>query len=349
MWDESIVFKEDMEQICSSSFIPWEKLRGKKLLVSGATGIIGLSLIHALLYANQVRGLKLRIYALVRNEEKAKNLFKNALDKDISLKLVKHDVQNALFLEEDIDYIVHGAAPTSSTFFVKHPVETVQTIVSGTMNLLKFAQEKQVQGFLFLSTMEVYGHPPKGEKVTEDVVGTFSALQARNSYPLSKQLCENLCYAYAQEYQLPAVILRLTQTFGPGVDYHDGRIFAEFARCCINRQNIVLKTEGKTERSYLYTADAVSAILTALLKGIPGEAYTAANESTYCTIFEMAKLVAKQFRIDVEVKKQDVSKLGYAGTLYVDLDTTKLKSLGWSAETNLIEMYVRMIESMVVT
>ena len=130
------------------------------------------------------------------------------------------------------------------------------------------------------------------------------------------------------------------------MEYNDTRVFAEFARCAIEKRNIVLKTKGETKRSYLYTEDAVSAIFTVLLYGKNGEAYTAANEDTFCSIYEMAQLVAGLSGIDVEIKEQDVSKIGYANTLYMDLDTSKLRSLGWKAKVGLKESYERLIQSM---
>lgn len=141
-------------------------------------------------------------------------------------------------------------------------------------------------------------------------------------------------------------IVRLTQCFGPGVQYNDGRVFAEFSRCVIEQRNIVLKTKGETERNYIYTADAVEAILLVLLKGQKGEAYNVANENTYCSIFEMAKLVAESGGIDVEIHEEDVKKSGYADTLYMDLETRKLQKIGWQPITELKEMYRRMMEEM---
>jgi nucleoside-diphosphate-sugar epimerase len=146
---------------------------------------------------------------------------------------------------------------------------------------------------------------------------------------------------------VPAVILRLTQTFGPGVRYDDGRVFAEFMRCVLERRDIVLRSPGLTERSYLYTADAVSAILHVLLKGEPGEAYTAANPDTYCSIRDMALLVADsvadgeiQVRYDL---REDPAKFGYADTLTMMLDTANIRELGWVPTVSLREMFTRMI------
>lgn len=104
-------------------------------------------------------------------------------------------------------------------------------------------------------------------------------------------MAECLCASYAKEYQVPVRIARLSQTFGPGVDYNDGRVFAEFVRCAVEKRNIVLHTQGNTVRSYCYTKDAVSALLHILLKGTDGEAYNVTNMDTAVSIREMADLV----------------------------------------------------------
>ena len=169
----------------------------------------------------------------------------------------------------------------------------------------------------------------------------------RNCYPLSKQICEAICKAYQTEYRVPTKILRLTQTFGPGVELKDERVFAEFMRCVVNKTDIVLRSTGGTERCYLYTSDAVTAILTVMTKGVAGEAYTAANQDTYCSIFEMAEMVAHELakdRIQVKSEIDDIDR-GFASELFMKLDTSKIEMLGWKATRGLKEMYQRMIES----
>lgn len=249
-------------------------------------------------------------------------------------------------ISSDIDYIIHGASPTSSKFFVENPVETLETAFYGTNSLLRLAVDKNVSAFLYLSSMEVYGTPEKGTRIKESDSGSFDPAKIRNCYPLGKIVCENLCCSYAKEYNVPVKIARLTQTFGPGVDYKDSRVFAEFARCAVEHRDIVLKTKGQTQRDYLYTADAVSGILTILLKGECGQAYTVANEGTYCSVYEMAGIVAETYGIGLRVQEQDVLKQGYADTLYMDLDTEKIGRLGWRPTVGLGEMYRRMIEAM---
>ncbi len=343
MWPYGDNYIEDMKYISSASYIPWELLKGKTILVTGATGLIGFNLINGLLYADREKKLNLTVLALVRNLERAKDRFQG-LSEDGHLRFIVGDVRKIPEIEQPIDYIVHGASQTASKAFIQEPVETILTAVYGTENMLKLAKNKKPKGFVYLSSMEVYGYPEKGHKVTEDEIGALSPLDVRNSYPLSKQLCESLCCAYAREYNVPTRILRLTQTFGPGVNYNDNRIFAELARCVLEKRDIVLKTKGETERSYLYIADAVTAILAVLLRGKDGWAYNAANEDTYCSIAEMAYKVAEMGGVNVNFEIQDIKTEGFPKTLYMDMDTTILRNLGWTWGGNILDIYIKMVQ-----
>ena len=322
------IFAEDINNVAVADFIPWEKLSGKTVLITGATGLIGRTLVYGLNRANKIHGLNMRVLALVRNRARAEERFKAILADDM-LTFVVGSVENMPVIFESVDYIVHGASQTASREFVNHPVETLQTTLNGTMNLLQLGKEKDIKGFVYLSSMEVYGYPEKGHKVKENEIGRFEPQNMRNSYPIGKIVSENLCCSYAKEYGIPAMSIGFTQTFGAGVNYNDTRVFAYFARCVKEKTNIVLKTKGETERCYLYTTDAATAILTVLLNGKAGEIYNAADESTYCSIAEMAEQVAKSAGIEVVYDIQDTAANGFPDTLYMDLDTSKLQKLGW--------------------
>lgn len=341
---DSIIEIKDI--VCDSEFIEWDKLRNKTVLVSGATGLIGYTFVISLLYASHKRKLNIKLLALVRDIEKANKRFEGEDYSDDELVFIVGTVENLPVIKNKIDYIVHAASKTASMAFVKEPVETINTSVVGTTNMLNLAKEKSALGFVYLSSMEVYGYPQKGHKVVEADSCALKPQDVRNSYPISKVLSEALCKAYSEEYKVPAMVARLTQTFGPGVDYNDGRIFAEFGRCIVEKRDIILKTKGETERCYLHTADAVTAILTIMLNGVWGEAYNVANEETYCSIAEMASIVAMENgSIKVVILDKNNETNEYLNTLYMNLDTSKLKSLGWNTQFN--GGVARMIESMV--
>ncbi len=261
MWLETPVFQEDLESFVNQEQIPWQDLQGKTIFITGGTGLIGSTLASGLLYANNVRKLGLTVILLVRDVERAKQQFKAQLQDSDALQFVEGTVEALPKLDMPIDYFVHGASPTASAYFVQHPVETISTAVGGTASMLKLAKEKNASGFVFLSSMEMYGTINAEKPLTEADIGYLNPLAIRSCYPESKRLCEALCAGYASEYGLNAMSVRLAQTFGPGVAANDKRVFAEFARCAMNGQDIVLQTEGKSKHCYVYAMDAASAIL----------------------------------------------------------------------------------------
>ena len=351
MWTENNVFLEDLEAITQTECIPWKKLQGKTVLVTGGTGLIGSTLISSLLYANQKLSLNLQVLALIRNQTKAKKIFFQQLQERLPLHFITGTVENLPEIEQPIDYIIHGASPTASLFFVQHPVETIRIAVRGTENLLCLAREKKLKGFVYLSSMEVYGAPQADTLIPETQGCTLDSMVVRSCYPIAKRLCENLCAGFAQEYHVPAKVIRLAQTFGPGVLKDDKRVFAEFARDVMEGKNIVLQTNGTSKREYLYTADAVTAILTVLLNGVTGQAYNAGNPQTYCSIVEMAQLVAQEIahnniRVILPSNTEKDTNEKFPPAHHLHLDVRKLENLGWIPTKGLKEMYLRMIVGM---
>ena len=345
MWNENKIMLEDLERIASSSFIGGDSFRASSIFITGGTGLIGQTMIKALLYADMKLNLGIHITALVRDKKKAEDMFASLLSETNALSFIEGSVESLPPLS-GFDYMIHGASPTQSRYFVTNPVETITTAVNGTLNMLSAARTMNLKGFVYLSSMEVYGTPLTDEKIKETYPCNIDLSLPRNSYPESKRLCESLCASFASEYGVPARSVRLAQTFGPGVKRDDGRVFAQFARNVAEGRNIVLATAGRTKRTYLYTADAVSAILTVLGKGKDGESYNAANESTFCSIFEMAELVAGLYpgrKVDVICNSGDSS--AYASEAHLNLSSEKLESLGWQPSTGLEDMYRRMIES----
>lgn len=348
MWIDNAIFKEDMEYVSACESIDWLKLANKTILVTGATGLIGSTIVSALLFAGKVRNLNIHVIALVRDLNKAKKQFAKQLDFSDVLSFVEGSVEILPAISDPVDYIIHGASPTASAFFIEHPVETINIAVQGTTNLLNLAVEKATKGFVYLSSMEVYGAPHTDDVIEETQGTTIDTMSVRSSYPEAKRLCECLCASYASQYGLCATVVRLAQTFGPGVDVNDKRVFAEFARCAINKQDIVLQTAGTSKRCYLYTADAVTAILTVLTRGESGNAYNAANSNTYCSIVEMANMVARELthgEIKVLVPSDGRHDKKFPPPHLLNLGVEKIHYLGWNQMTGLLEMFRRMIHT----
>ena len=347
MWIENKVFKEDLDYIINVDFIDWPKFNNKTIFITGATGLIGYYLTCALLYRNMMCHSHIKIIALVRNLKEAKKKF-NALLNDNNIIFIEGNLEKLPDIKEKINYIIHGAGPTDSRYFAECPVETIKTSVFGTINVLEFAKQNDISGMVYLSSMEIYGANKKKEKINEIHECNVDTMLARNSYPESKRMCENLCASFYSEYNVPINVLRLTQTFGPGIDKNDNRVFAQFLKSYFNGQDIILKTQGKTCRSYLYTADAVTAILAVLLCGKYNNVYNCANEDTYCSIKDMANLVANDIgkgKINVILDKNEECELKvYLPENYMDLDVSGIKMLGWRTSINLEGMFRNIIE-----
>lgn len=343
------VLLEDMDIIANSDF-PFEEFKGKSFLVTGATGLIGSLLIKALLYCNRVHNLDLKVFAVVRSEEKAKMVFQDFLSYE-GLEFLLADLEkDVIELDMSCDYIIHAAAVTASKIMVSDPVGTIRTAVVGTDQLLRFAVEHQCRSFVYISSMEIYGQPITDGRTTEKDLGYVDITTVRSCYPEGKRMCECLCTAYASQYGLNVKSARLAQTFGAGILPTENRVFAQFARSAMKGEDIVLHTKGESEGNYIYTRDAVRAILMLLVSGEPGNAYNIANEESHVTIKQMAELVAKEIANDtikvvIDIP-EDSASLGYAPSVKMWLDASKMKELGWKAEVSLIESYRRMIQWM---
>ena len=326
-------------------------LKGKNILITGATGLIGSFIVKSLCEYEQKCKSGIHIYALVRDEEKAKRVFENYLN-NLALHIVVGNINEKIYIDKQLNYIIHGASITDSKSFVEQPVETIDTLINGTKNILDLGKKHKIERFLFLSSLEVYGRPEENYKVDEKYIGYIDFTSTRSSYSEGKRMAECLCYSYFSEYNVPVVTARLSQTFGPGVDYNDGRVFAQFARCVINGENIGLNTTGRTYRNYCYIRDAVAGIFCILAKGTPGEAYNVANKHTGITIAEMARMVSESENLGYGKIKvvfnhpEELQSFGYNPEMKIELITEKLEQLGWKAEVDLEQMFVRMIHDM---
>lgn len=324
------IFEEDIKNIIN--YFDMSVFDGKTILVTGATGLIGKLCVKSLLNS----GYNTQVIALVRDEEKAKNIFGESK----RLTYLVQDINQRINTTRRVDYIIHAASTTSSKDFVEKPVETIYTAINGSRNILEFAKNKRLKGMVYLSSLEIYGVNEK-ENIKERDYGYIDILNPRSSYSESKKMVETMCISYGTEYGVPVKIARLAQTFGAGVSISDNRVFAQFAKAIINKENIILHTKGETKRNYCYTTDAVRGIFTILTKGENNNAYNVANENSYCSISEMAHLLENEYT-KVEYKIDEVNR-GYNPTVKIALNTEKLNALGWEAKVNLKEMFDRLI------
>lgn len=343
------ILENDINELISHKKY-FENFINSTFLVTGATGLIGSILVKTLLRFSQKNNSNIKVYACCRKKEKFQKVFEDYFTDNLIP--IFCDITELNISSINIDYIVHGASITDSKTFVQKPVETINIAFDGTRNLLSQCVNKNIKGFVYLSSLEVYGSFNNEEikSVKENDYGFIDTMEVRSSYSESKRLVETLCVSYASEFSLPVKVARLCQTFGAGIEYKDNRVFAQFARAIIENKNIILKTKGETVRNYCYTTDAVSGILTILQKGKIGQAYNIANSKTTISIFEMAKFVCclypkSKSKVVFEID-EDSKKLGFNPVVKIQLNTQKIENLDWKAEVNLEDMFRRLIEGM---
>lgn len=335
------VIKTDLK-IFVDNFIFIDKLLNKNFLITGATGLIGSTIIRCLEALNNQYNLNIGIIGIVRNIEKANSIFPNH-----KIKWYRKDLSLTIQLDiiEPIDYVFHCACPTSSKFYIENPVELIKTSVLGSICLLDYAVKNNIEGFVYLSSCEIYGSVfDDSVPLKEENTGFINPIDIRSGYPMAKLLIETLCHSYSKEYKLPVFIARLTQTLGAGVSLDDNRVFAQFARSAINEEDMVLHTSGDSAKPYCYTIDAVNALFYLLFRGSPGEAYNIANSNTYISIRDLAYFIVRNFAKTAKVQIQNKSNMGYAPLTKLRMSTDKIESLGWKPYYTLEKMFQHLIK-----
>lgn len=320
-------------------------------LITGVTGFIGSLLVKYLMSQLEYKKGLISILGLVRNEEKAKEVFSG--EDCTNLQFIKVDLCEAsaiMAIEESVDYIVHCAAATASSYMISNPVETADGIVLGTRNVLELAKRKAVKSVVYVSSMEVYGRVGDiGRPRVEEELGRVVLDSPRSCYPLGKRMAEHYCHVFWKQYGVPVKVARLAQTFGSGVHPEDNRVYMQFARAVIEGRDIVLKTQGRSFGNYCSSEDVIEAIMFLLELGAEGEIYNVVNEANTMRIYEMAELVATrlaQGRIKVRVNEENPKKTGYAPDTELRLSGTKLQKLGWMPKKSLLEMYQDVIKEL---
>lgn len=300
----------------------------KTLLITGGTGMIGKWMIDYLL-AN----IDCRILVTGRDELKAKNRLGDKIG------FIKWDISHDHLsrIDEPIDYIIHLASNTHPVAYANDPVSTIVMNVSAAKELMDLAVEKKVTRFVYASSVEIYGQNRGDvEMFTEDYCGYINSNTLRAGYPESKRCGEALCQAYLKQHNLDVVIPRIARVYGPTLLSDDTKALSQFLRNAILREDIVLKSEGNQYFSYLHVADAVSGILTVMLKGEKGAAYNIASEKSDITLRDLAELIARQVGCKVIFDIPNATEsAGYSTATLARMDNAKIASLGWSADNDI--------------
>lgn len=330
-------YEEDIAYIAALN-LPWDELRDSCILISGGCGLIGSCIIDVIMEHNLNKNLNCRVYALGRNESKARKRFDYCWDTQF-FRFIPHDINLPLNLCDfgEKGYVIHMASNTHPVAYATDPIGTVTTNIIGTKNMLDFACSHNAKRLLFASSNEVYGENRGDEEFfNEEYCGYINSNTLRAGYPESKRCGEALCQAYKSQKDLDIVIPRLTRSYGPTMLMSDTKAISQFIRKGIAGENIILKSAGTQYYSYTYVVDAVSGLLTVLLKGKNGEAYNIAYKDGDIMLKDLAALIAEFAGTKVVFEIPDALEAsGYSTATKARLNGEKLSNLGWKAKYNI--------------
>lgn len=329
----SKIYEQDL--IEAISHLPFlSEFNNKSIMITGGTGLIGSALVDLLMQSNDILNGRIHVYVAARNERGAQARFCKYIDNKY-FHIVSYDASKVNRLHCPVDYIIHAASNASPVNFQKYPIETMLDNFCGLYELLEYAYRKSAKGVLFVSSSEVYGQTMSTVPFCEDEYGYIDILDVRSAYPSGKRAAETLCAAFAKEKGLRTVIVRPGHIYGPTARRSDNRVSSAFAYAAADGTPLILKSDGAQIRSYCYMLDAVTAILTVLLKGENAHAYNISNPDSIISIKEMTELLAKIADVPICFEKPaENENKAFNPMLNSSLNSDKLQALGWKGYFN---------------
>lgn len=340
------VIKDDMQEVFNRvTFV--KQLYHTTILITGATGMLASYLTYFLIWLNENKEADIHIIASVRNETKCKKIFGRYAEQPY-FETVMDDICAPLEKIKCVDYIVHAASLASPQYYGPNPVEVAAPNVIGTYYLLQLAKIKDIKGFLYFSSGDIYGKMPAGTgSFTESQMGTLDPLNPHSCYGESKRMGETWCESFAREYHIPTRIVRIAHTYSPFMDVEkDPRVFASFMKCLIEKRDIIMLSDGSAKRPFCYITDAVVAFLLILLKGADGNAYNLCNMNGLYSIRELADILVNlsdDKSLKVVKRKRDKNDSYMENKANHDNlpDSTKLMELGWNPSVSVSDGFNR--------
>ena len=313
---------EDISNILKTEGI--ESFRGKSFLITGATGMVGVMLIDALMALDDVT-----IFAVGRNAEKAKCRLGDHFDNP-HFEFIEHDVCEPFSDEIKVDYIIPMASNTHPLAYSQYPIETIMINIKGAEHALNLA-ECCGATLLYISTVEIYGNAIGQDVFTEDYTGKLNLSTSRACYSESKRVSEAMCQSYIAEKGVKVKIVRLSRVFGPTLLESDSKASSQFIKKAIAGEDIVLKSRGEQFFSYTYVSEAISAMLHVLINGENGVAYNVANEKCNVHLKDFAQMCAEYNGKNVVFDLPSECEMkGFSIAMQAILDNSRIKTIGFN-------------------
>ena len=344
MMNYSESYWEELRELAVSSDL--SGMKGKSIVITGGSGLIGSSVVDILAAANRYQNANITIYLASLTEQELEQRF-GTLYQEPFMKYVPYNALNPVEFDFRADFVIHAASNAHPAAYSAEPVETLLANVSGIKELLDYAKRVSAERVLYISSSEVYGRKEEIRPYEENDYGFVYILNPRACYPSGKRASETLCAAYYAEYGVETVIVRPGHIYGPAVTATDSRATAQFARDVLAGRDILMKSAGTQLRSYCYSLDCASAILTVLLKGKATEAYNISNRDSVVSIRQIAEAFAEASGQNVIFSSAtDKEQKSFNMMDNSSLNAEKLEALGWYARYSLQEGVKRTIDGM---
>ena len=296
------------------------ELKGRTVLVTGASGLIGKAVVEALLAADA------KVVAAGRSLAR----LRARLGERPGLTFLLYDATRANVLDVEVDGLVLAASPAVPDQFLAHPEDVTRANTAAVSEALAYAAKRKGTRVVYVSSSEVYGRlraPETGH--TEDRLGELDVANPRSVYAAAKRAGEELCRAAAAD-GVEVAIVRPGHVYGPTATVADGRVSSLWPREAAAGRPIVMKSDGRQRRSYVYGADCASAILTVLLRGKPGVAYNISNRRSVVTIRELAETIGREAHVAIKMDVPTSAECAAFNPMdNSTLDSTRLESLDW--------------------
>ncbi len=294
------VVADDVESICSRLRDEFSTMAGTRLLITGGAGFLGYYFVHAIHHHNRNSTESEQISLTVfDNYVRGVPGWTKQLDGDRGIRFATYDLAAPLLDDiGEFEYIIHAASIASPNYYRQRPIETMDSNINGLRALLDRIHRqqmhgRQVGGFLFMSSSEIYGDPtPESIPTPEDYRGYVSCTGPRACYDEAKRYGETLCVNFAQQHGLPIRAARPFNNYGPGLKITDRRVLPDFARDIFAERDITILSDGSPMRTFCYVADAVVGYYKALVRGGDGEAYNIGTETPEISMARLAQTMA---------------------------------------------------------
>ena len=225
----------------------------KTIMITGCAGFIGQNLVEKLIPNNKIIGID----NLFSSDKKSINKFINHKN----FEFINSCITKLPVIKGNVDLIYNLACPASPPVYQKKPLFTLDTNYIGTKKVLELAKDKS-SIFIQASTSEVYGDPKENPQ-SEEYFGNVNTIGPRSCYDEGKRIAETLCYEYRKIYNLQTRIIRIFNTYGPGMKINDGRVISNFLVNIINGKELIVYGDGNQTRSFCYVDDLIHGLILA--------------------------------------------------------------------------------------